>query len=329
MLLHRRFAHASLTILALASACTPPPPAPEGLDESTAYVFRNFYEDNDRFQAGIQGFMNWFFEDGIDLVGQQATLDTTEAFTIGDLTPDDVAHLPLADEIVVRQRGGNRDDELAPRDLSRAKGVVSLAEMDCTWQEAEALLVRPDQDNVFAGDWEGYEREYVTPRATFEDATAQERFDPITARLDPFSDGFNADNYARSLLMTNNMADPTRVLTSNIEAYLLELHLRHGIFTIDGEPTGVLAIKTYNREAAWGQAGNAALLQSFSIELNVERPGGKTLRMLAVWAEPWDSAGIAQPDSAFALNYAVNKSLDSSNRISAICAGDIEIPPSP
>lgn len=318
-----------LSAALISAACTPPPPAPEGLDDSTTYVFRNFYEDDDVFEAGIQGFMDWFNEDGINLVGERATVDNTEAFTIGDLRPIDVEHLPLADEIVIRRRSGNREDELAPRDLSRAKGVVSLAEMDCTWKEAEALLVRPDQDFVFAGDWEGYTREYLTSRATFEDATQAEVFDPIRDGLKPFEDGFDGDRYARSLLLTNNMADPTRVLTSNIEEYLLELHLRHGVFDIDGEPTGVLAIKTYNREAAWGSAGNAALLQSFSIELNIARPGDKTLRMLAVWAEPWESSGAIQPDSAFALNFAVNKSLDSSDRISAICAGEIEVPPEP
>jgi hypothetical protein len=311
--------------LLAASGCSRPPPAPEGLDASTTFVFRNFYEDDKTFTLGLEGFMEWFFTTGVELVGERANLENTEAFTIGDLSETDVAHLPLDPEILLNQRR----EEFGPRDLTRAKGVVSLAEMDCTWKDAEALLVRPDQDVVFAGDWEGYDRTYVTSRQTYEEATQTEVFDPVEDGLNPFSESFDPEDYARTLLMTHNMADPTRVLTSNIEEYPLELHLRHGIFDLDGTPTGVFAIKTFNRGAAWGQGGNAALLQSYSIEVNVARPGDKTLRMLAVWAEPWDGSGIIQPDSAIALNFAVNKSLDSSERLSKICAGDIEIEPSP
>ena len=42
--------------------------------------------------------------------------------------------------------------------------------------------------------------------------------------------------------------------------------------------------------------------------------------MLAVWAEPV-GAGLS-PDDPLVLNFAVNKSLTSSNRLSAICAGE-------
>ena len=47
--------------------------------------------------------------------------------------------------------------------------------------------------------------------------------------------------------------------------------------------------------------------------------------MLAVWAEP--RGGGIEPDSAIALNFAVNKSLASSERMSGICSGEIELVP--
>ena len=57
----------------------------------------------------------------------------------------------------------------------------------------------------------------------------------------------------------------------------------------------------------------------------MQRPDDKTLRMLAVWAEP--KGGGIEPDSAFALTFAVNKSLAASERLSAVCAGEEEVPP--
>lgn len=304
----------------LLTACKPPPEAPQGLDDSTTFVLRNFYADDATFQAGLQGFLEWYETDGIGLTGEAATLDTVDAYTIGDLSPDDLAHLPLVPEILVDPRDGTRE----PRDLSRAKGVVSLAEMDCDWKTAEALLVRPDQDVVFDGDWEGYDRTYVTSRANFEAATASGDYTRIPETLDPFADGFDAAATEQTLMITTNMVDPTPLLTSNLDSYFMHLDVRHGEFDLgDGDPVSGFAIITYTEDAAWGTGGDNALLQVFSVEVNVARPGDKTLRMLAVWSQP-KGAGV-DPDSALTLNFAVNKSLDSSERLSDICAGEIEI----
>jgi hypothetical protein len=312
-----------LTFLLL-TACKPPPPAPEGLDDSTTFLLRNFYADDATFAAGIQGFVEWYETDGAALVGEEATLDTVDAYTIGDLSPDDIAQLPVEENIL---ESGDEDAERIPRDLSRAKGVVSLAEMDCTWKTAEALLVRPDQHVVFSEDFEGYQREYVSSREAFENATASEDFAAIRDPLDPFADGFDPGPTESALLFTKNVVDPSTVLTVNLESYDMNLDVRHGVFDLGelsgGEPVGVFAIVTYNIDAAYGGGGNNGLLQSFSVEINVERPGDQTLRMLAVWAE--SKGGGIEPDSAIALNFAVNKALASSERLSGICAGDIEI----
>lgn len=306
-------------LLILLTACKPPPPAPEGLDASTSYVIRNFYADDATFAAGVRGFLEWYEADGAALEGESATLETVDAYTIGDLGPDDIAHLPVEDQLLSDPDEGTRE----ARDLSQAKGVVSLAEMDCTWVRAEGLLVRPDQDTVFSDDFEGYERSYVTSRAAFEDASDALDFDEIRDTLDPFAADFDGGATERSLLLTTNVVDPSSVLGSNLERYDMHLDARHGQFDLGDGDVGVLAIITYNLDSAWGGGGNNALMQSFSVEVNVERPGDKTLRMLAVWAEPRGS-GI-DPDSALALNFAVNKALASSERLSGICAGDIDL----
>ena len=107
--------------LVMLFACKPPPPAPEGLDAVTSYMVREFYSEDEMFEAGVQGFMNWYSTEGYELVGASAEGDNTETFTLNDLQVDDVAHLPLDDD---------------GRDLSRAKGVISLAEMKCNWKVA-------------------------------------------------------------------------------------------------------------------------------------------------------------------------------------------------
>jgi hypothetical protein len=280
---------------------------------------QHFYDDDPMFQAGVQGFVDWYDTEGKALVGERANGDTTDAYTVGDLTPEAVGYLPIDDEILVDPD----NDTYEPRDLSKAKGIVSLAEMDCVWTVAEALLVRPDQHVVFSGDFEGYEREYLTSRKAFEDAAGSLEFAAIKDPLDPFADEFDSAAVESSLLRTLNQVDPTKVLIANMDPYPMYLDLRHGLYEVNGEEVGVLAIITYNVGAAWGGAGVNALLQGFSIEINIERQAKKTLRMLAVWSEP--KGGGIEPDDPIALNFAVNKSLDASERLSDICAGEITL----
>ncbi|MCB9744518.1 MAG: hypothetical protein H6741_10850 [Alphaproteobacteria bacterium] len=311
---------AALLPLALAMACSSPPPAPEGLDASTSYLVREFYQDDATFQAGVQGFMGWYAAEGYLLVGEQADSSNTDSFTIGDLSPEDVAHLPLVEEILIDGAEGT----IAPRDLSQAKGVVSLAEMECTWQEAEAWLLRSDQNNIFPDDFEGYERSYVTARSTFADASASAEYDPVEAPLEPFAEGFDGEPYARTLLQTVNIVDPSPILFADMVPYEMQLDLRHGLYEVEDEDLGVLAILTFNTDAVWDEEGSNGLVQSYSVEINVQRPNDRTLRMLAVWAQP--IGGGLDPDSPLVLNYAVNKSLSASEQLSAVCAGEEEVP---
>lgn len=297
----------------LAAGCAPPPPpAPEGLDESARYMIREFYRDDAFFGAGLQGFMGWYDDEGYLLVGESATNENTDSFTVNDLIPSDVEHLALAE-----LEGG--------RDVATAAGVVSLAEMDCSWKQSEALLTRADQDTVFDGTWEGYSREFQTSRPNFENAQAEGDMAEVDIDLERFVEGFDMTPYESSILLTRNFPDPASLLGVNIPEYEMFLDLRHGYYEIDGEMTPVLAILTFTVDEAYGPNGDNGLRQSYSIEINVARPDDKTLRMLAVWAEPVSS--IADPDDPFVLNYAVNTSLAASDRMTEVCTGAVEIPP--
>lgn len=303
----------ALGATALAAGCKPPPPpAPEGLDESARYMIREFYRDDAYFGAGIQGFMGWFEDEGYTLVGETANAENTDSFTVNDLVQSDIEHLALAE-----LEGG--------RDVTTAAGVVSLAEMDCSWKESEALLTRADQDTVFDGTWEGYSREYQTSRPAFEGAFEPEDFSDVAVDLERFTEGFDMTPYETSILLTRNFPDPASLLGVNIPEYEMFLDLRHGYYDIDGVPTPVLAIMTFTVDETYGPNGDNGLRQSYSIEINVARPEDKTLRMLAVWAEPVSS--IADPDDPFVLNYAVNTSLAASDRMTEVCTGAATIPP--
>jgi len=314
-----------------AAACQPPPPAPEGLDDSARYMVRNFWAGDAVFEAGITGYMQWFEDEGREILGLIPGQEGkgTDAFTVTDLEPEDIEALPLDAEIVddVRNFDDPEDDVLVPRDVTRAAGVVSLVEMDCTWKEAEALLRRRDQNNVFPLDWEAYDRSYATPLAAFEQGTNDEVFAPIPEPIFPYAEDFDPAPYESTILLTDNTVDPSAVFgIVNIGGYPLDLEFRHGIYDIGEEgakvSTGVFAILTYNRRAVWDNAGNG-LAQSYSIEIVVERPDEKALRMLTVWADP--RSLVVDADNPIALNTAVAKARDSSVLLSRICSGEVEI----
>jgi len=315
---HRKLGLGCICVLSM--ACSQPPPAPESLNEAVQYMFREFYAADPEFQAGVQGFMNWYNTDGKEIADVQADLNTAHKYTLDPLSLEDVAHLPLDDEILLNVK----DDLWGARDPSLAIGVISVGSMGCDWKTAERYLTRPDQDTVFNSDWESYSRVYLSSEEAFLAASEAESFDAMPDAVAPWTDGFDHDSLSKTLLRTVNQVDPSKVLTSNIEAYELNLDLRHGLFEVDDSEVGALAILTYNKGAAWGSGGNDGLVQSYSVELNVETGPNQTMRMLAVYAQAESAA--TDTDGALAYTYAVNKSLKSSQRMSEVCSGEAEVP---
>lgn len=292
-------------ILALMAGCSRPPPAPVGLNDSARFLMRNFYEGDATIGAGLTGWMDWYDAEGAALLGVDATTDNVSGFELAQLAPEDIALLPFADD---------------GRDLSRAHGVVALADMTCPWADAEALLVRGDQEAVFSGDMDTYERTFLTSRTAFQGASASLEFsgidDPI-AILDPSFDPTPIDT---DLLLTENHATATDLGVTL--TYDLVLNLRHGVYQVQGEDTVALLIVT-SIPARAESTDQTTLAQSYSVEVNLSREG-RTFRMLAEWSE-LDSPLMA-PDSPLALSSAVNKIRKSAERMTGICQGDIDIP---
>lgn len=294
-----RFALPALLALA---ACSAPPPAPEGLDASTSYLVRNFYADDATLAAGVVGMLNWVDTEGAELLDIEATTSNVDGFSIGDLGTEDVALLPYD----------------GTRDLSRSKGAVALSVLDCGYEEVEALLVRPDQSNVF-DDFDTYERDFLSDRGAFESATAAGEYPSFEDGVPLHEEGFDPAAYEDGVLVTLNHPESTELGVTL--GYDLHLHQRHGVYEIRGEETRVLSVITYtDKPFSSGEGdGDTTLVQSYSVEVNIDQ-GGEVFRLFAVWNE--FSTNLLDYDSPIFLTSAVNKTRDSSARLSDICRGD-------
>jgi hypothetical protein len=299
------------------SACTPPPPAPEGLDDAARFVFREFYADDGTVGAGLTGLMNWYQDEGYSLAGQGATIDEdtevegvqpASAFTLANLEWDDLSRISLPDD---------------GRALEDARGTVSLQEMPCSWKETEALLARSDQHVVFEGTFDSYERTYVSSRGDYEAARDSLEFTPILSELpDLHAPDYVHDGLEPSVMLTTNHISSTELGVTLDYEYLLDF--RHGFYEVQGELLPVWMILSWLKEPASGQGGNNTFEQSYGIEVTYGT-GDTALRIFANWS--FVDSVIAGPDSSIWTIGAVNKSRDAAQRLSDICSGEIELPP--
>lgn len=269
---------------------------------------REFYSDDETFGAGLAGILDWVESEGADLLGAAATLDNTDAFTIRELEPDDVAHLPLPDD----------------RDLTQAKGVIAVMEVPCGWQSLEPFLVRADQDVVFGDTWDAYSRTFHSARGAYDNARDDGDYPAIEFDLAPFDDDFDPAPTEGSLLLTDNESDPAAVLFVDFPTYPLHVSLRHGRFDRDGDVLEGMVLSSFSTEATWDDGGSSGLLQSYSVELHVALSDESTLRMLALWNETV-SPGL-EPDAPLVLSQTINKALSGSERLSGLCSGGQSIP---
>jgi hypothetical protein len=290
-------------------ACKAPPPAPVGLNDASKYLLRNFYADDATIGAGLTGFLDWYDTEGAGLADQEATVDNVDGYQLAGLAPEDIAMLPFADD---------------GRILENAHGVIALADMDCPWSEAEALLVRTDQHVVFEGDLLEYQRDFLTSRETYEGASASREFVGIDEAMPVLDAGFDPATLSSDILWTVNNDVSARNLGVTV-TYDLVLNFRHGIYEVQGEDRVATLIVTSIPERA-ESTDNSTIAQSYSVEVDLDRDG-RTFRMLAIWTE-LDSP-IMDPDSPLILSSAVNQIRRSAEHMTAICQGEIEIPPEP
>ncbi len=292
------------SLLPMLAGCRPPPPAPEGLQNSLTYLFQEFYSDDATIGAGLTGFMDWFDADGDELLGERADMENVGEFTLDYLSEEDVAYLPIQ---------GSYNLEYAP-------GTVALSELTCSWDKAEAYLVRTDQDEVF-GAFDTYARSFVSSRSAYENATDEEEFAEVDETLTkPYSDSLDLGDLDSTFLFTDNDVSSTEVGVT-MEFQLL-LNLRHGIYEVQEEDVAAFLILTWMPQRAVEDDGDNSIEQSYSLELDISRPNGKTLRLMASWLQ---IEGTFDHDSDVVKVAGVGKNLDSSERLMDICNGDVTL----
>lgn len=295
-------------LLVALAGCAKPPEPPAGLDDSARWLVREATADDLTVAAGLAGLLAWLDSDGAAL--QDADADDPTAFTLADLTLADLAAYPLDADVETRS-----DGDTAPRDPSGAAGVVVIAPVDCALIDAERLLLRPDQDAVYPGDFTTYDRRFAVNSATFLSAWAG-GVPPQRAAVDPWSDSFQ-DGAAVALTATSEL-DPAPVFggLADIGPYTLGHLFRHGTLDVpNAGPTDVIIGVGFQPQAAWGDAGSNGLVQSYTLDVTLTRDDGE-VRVMASWSEP---RGI-DPDSPMALRGAIDKSRESAARWSELCA---------
>jgi len=293
-------------------ACEAPPEAPQGLNESMRYLIREFYGDDATVGAGMSGLMQWYDDEGHELLALQATegatLDNSDSFTLGDLSPEDVAHLPLDDD---------------GRDVTEAAGLVSLSVLDCPWVDAERVALRTDMDVVLDDIYETYDRTYHTSRPAYEEAAEAGEYAVIDEPLEVFDGAYRGGKTDASLLRVSDAVSTSRFGVTIY--YDLESDFRHGVYDVGGVPTEVAFQGAWLPHAAPGVDGVNVFEQAYSIEAKIPHADGGTLRIYAVWAyldSPWIS-----PDDAAYIATTVNEARDAATRISDVCSGSVTLPP--
>lgn len=295
-------------LLVLFVGCEKPPEAPEGLDDSTRYLLREFYGDDATVAAGLSGLLAWYDSDGASILDQGATLETSADFSLAPLVSGDIGHLALVGE----------------RNPASADGIIAVSSLACGWAEAEALLVRADQAAVFDGKWSHYERVYASARAPYEAARAGDSY-PALGAQDPTADPFPAVGEDAGLLLTENAVGTDEV--GVVLDYSLHLRFRHGRYTVDrgGATEEILAtvILSWQPERAEGEGGANSLEQVYSVEVLVAE-GAASLRFVATWNEV--RSELLGEDSANILaTTTVNRMRAFAGRMSEICDGTVTI----
>jgi hypothetical protein len=276
--------------------------APSGLEDSLRFLYREFYSDDDTVAAGLTGLLDWIDQDGAEMLGERADLENVGAFELGPLDRSDLVRTPVEED----------------PDPSGAPGVVSVASMACRWERAEGLLVRGDQDVVFEGTWDLYDRAYGTSREVYE-AARDEGIDPVRDEIP--EDGLG--DQASALLLTDNTVEASEL--GYTLSFDVRLQFRHGLWEVQGEERPAFLILGYMPAAAWTDGGETGLRQSYSIDVNIEDEPGSTLRVFGAWSEM--VSPLLPADSPMVLASGVNKAQDTAERLSRICAGELEIAP--
>ena len=256
----------------IAGGCKKVEPAPKELDDLLHWFWEKYSEGSDEELA--EGAVNLY--DAVDADGFEELRDGS----ITDLSADAAALVGVTD-----------------RDPADAAGVYLVNVYDCTLPKLEPVLLARNQDELYEGIYDRYDRTYTSSRADFE------------ARVSPT---MTWDvQYEASLLSAAYVAD-------------LEGGLRH-VEAIDAElsPHGpVLLSRTHLVEPARFENDGKSQEQDYQIEIWMKQGGGRILHVYGLWREA-NYGGSTNSDNEGVQRLLLNSLADWDDTTEEHCADGI------
>ncbi len=256
----------------LLGACKKVEPAPKELDDLLHWFFEKYSEGTDEELA--EGAVNLY--DAVDAGSFEELMDGS----ITDLSEDNAE--------LVGVTGQNP---------SEAAGVYLVNVYACTPPKLEPILLARNQDELYEGIYDRYDRTYTSSRDDFE------------ARVSPT---MTWDvQYEASLLGAGYVAD-------------LEGGLRH-VEAIDDElsPHGpVLLSRTHLVEPARFESDNKSQEQDYQIEIWMKQRSGHLLHVYGLWREA-DYGGTTNSDNEGVQRLLLNSLADWDDTTEEHCADGI------
>lgn len=264
----RRWIGATVVAGAL-TGCKGVEPAPAALDRLFPWFFTMIDDGTDEQLA--EGIRN------LHKAGKVGGLDDTVDGSISDLDRDDL-------DVV----------GLSGKDPSKAAGVYMLNKVTCGLGQLEEILVHKQQDDLYEGVYERYDREYTSSKADYLSRDTSE-------------------------LSWDVEYDATILGKSYTSTVLGKLRR---VAAIDDETTPFgpfLIARAHIPKPADFESGNTSLSQDYQIEIYYKAGGGELLHAYGIWREA-DFGGGIDSDNEGSQRLLLNELADWDKDTEDLCA---------
>lgn len=235
-------------LLALALVgCKAVDPAPADLDGLLRWFWQGYEEADD--ETLHQGVVNAF-----DLVDLQALAEDVQDGSLSALSDEDIALVGITD-----------------RTAADAAGMYLLSVFQCDLQTLQPLLYALDQDALYPGTYEAYERTY-------------------TSSIEDYASGAASS-------VDWQVAYTGKYLGSSYDTVTMGGLRRLPDLGEEASPHGEVVLqRTYMPEPAQWESGDKVFDQDYQLEVYVETGAGTLLHLYGMWRHAEYGAGLSTDD---------------------------------
>lgn len=242
--------------------------------------------------ADVDGLSRWFwvnYDDAEDAEIDEAVLNLhtsvgVDALELGDpvdgtltdLLPEDIDHVEVPEGT----------------DVTLAAGMFLVNVIDCPLVDVEKIITALNQDELYTGNYDGYERTYTSDDAAY------------FARTTP--------------QLTWDVEIDSKLLGSKYHESI-KGGTRFAVETAESAHGSVLLSRTYMHEPAVFESGNKTFNQDYQMEIFYERAPGETVHLFGLWREFNMGSGLDQ-DNTTVQRTVLNALADWDDDTAEICA---------